>query len=167
MPERKTKPKTGTKDLVHEWEFPAPAATLYAALMDSVTHARFTGYQTFIDPSPGGWFRTCGNRNFGYTLYLRKDRRIVQAWSHKSFPEGHYSIVDFRISKLPRERSLLTFVQTGFPAGAAKWLDSGWKSTYWRPLEKYLTTYKTPRRKARQPASGWPVSGTGATTVRR
>lgn len=155
MPEIKTKEKTGTGELVHAWEFPAPPPAVYQALLDSVSHAMFTGMQAWIDPRPGGWFRTCGNKNFGYTLSVRKDRRLVQAWSHKTFPEGHYSIADFRISPLSGDRSRLVFVHTGFPAGAKKWLDTGWKSTYWKPLEKWLTKYPIPRVTARQPASGW------------
>ena len=86
----------------------------------------------------GGKFFTCGNRNFGFTLYLDYGRRIIQAWAHKNFPDNHYSIIDIKLSEPKSGFTKLSFCQFGAPSECAEWLKSGWKSTYWTPLKEYL-----------------------------
>lgn len=111
---------------------------VYQAFMNEKRHKEFTGYNARIYNKVGGKFITCGNRNFGYSLYLKSGKRIVQAWSQKHFPDNQYSIIDIKLNKLKRGYTRLVFQQTGAPLEAVKWLIPGWKSTYWNPLKNYL-----------------------------
>jgi uncharacterized protein YndB with AHSA1/START domain len=125
------------RNLQHSVELSAPPEAVYAALMDARQHASFTGLDAEIDAREGGAFVTCGGRNSGYTLVLVPGRRIVQAWTHRDWPEHHYSIVTFDLVPLGRG-TRLTFTQMGVPAEAHDWLDEGWRTTYWGPLARFL-----------------------------
>jgi uncharacterized protein YndB with AHSA1/START domain len=111
---------------------------VYDTFMDEKKHRDFTGFDAKIENTMGGKFITCGNRNFGYTLFLKQGERIVQAWAQKNFPDNQYSIIDLKLSKTKDGYTKLTFHQLGAPSECVEWLIPGWKSTYWKPLKKYL-----------------------------
>jgi hypothetical protein len=111
---------------------------VYNAFMDEKKHKAFTGFNARIDNRVGGKFKTCGQRNFGYTLFLKSGERIIQAWSHKNFPDNHFSIIDLKLAKTKENFTRITFQQLGTPADCVNWLVPGWKSTYWKPLKNYL-----------------------------
>ncbi|MCC7014584.1 MAG: SRPBCC domain-containing protein [Planctomycetes bacterium] len=123
--------------LEHSVEFAATPAEVYRALMDSKQHAAFTGMPAKIAAKVGGAFSTCGGNNFGFTLALEPGARIAQAWSHRDLPPGHYTLVEFKLSKSKRGTKL-TFTQIGVPRRAAQWLNRGWSEAYWQPLAIHL-----------------------------
>ena len=125
-----------TRDLRYSVLIPATPRQVYDAFMDAKKHTAFTGYATRIDPKVGGYFATCGNRNCGYNLILQPGRRIVQAWSQRSF-HPHYTIIDIRLKK-EGKGTRLDFHQTGARASAISWLRPGWRQTYWEPLKAYF-----------------------------
>jgi quinol monooxygenase YgiN len=121
----------------HVERLPAEPAAVWRALMDPVEHAAFTGMSAQIAPDEGGRFSTCGGLNFGFHLALEPGRRIVQAWSHRDFPDHHFTVADFQLA--PCEGGArLEFTQLGVPVAAFGWIDSGWRSTYWEPLRRHL-----------------------------
>ncbi len=125
------------KTLRHTRTFSAPTERVYDVFMNAAEHAKFTAYDAEIDAREGGWFRTCGDRNYGYTLHLHPGHRIIQAWSHKSFPDGHYSVIDLRLEPAG-EGTRMEFHHFAVPDECYAWLDEGWESTYWAPLARYL-----------------------------
>jgi activator of HSP90 ATPase len=115
---------------------PAPER-IYAALLDAKQFAAFSGLAAEIDPAPGGVFSLFGGQIVGRNIETVKDQRIVQAWRPTHWDPGVYSIAHFELKARGAESSLI-FDHTGFPAGDADSLDSGWKNHYWEPMKKYF-----------------------------
>jgi len=69
---------------------------------------------------------------------LVRDRRVVQAWRAKTWPEGLYSIVRFELSA-DGAGTKLSFDHEGFPADQAEHLAKGWHSNYWDNISKRVT----------------------------
>jgi activator of HSP90 ATPase len=86
----------------------------------------------------GGPITLFGGYITGRQIELVADRRIVQVWKTASWPEGVYSIVRFELVAQGTGTKLV-FDHTGFPAGEAEHLASGWKAHYWEPLQKFLS----------------------------
>ena len=125
----------------------ASPRAVFDAFMDAARHRDFTGFTASIDPRVGGKFTTCGDRNFGYTLFLDPAKHIVQAWAHIDFPKGHFSVVDIMLERTSTG-CIIHFQQSTTPAECVSWLKPGWRSTYWVPLKAYLELgTRTPRRK--------------------
>jgi len=71
------------------------------------------------------------------------NKRIVQAWRVKMWPEGLYSIVSFELQP-DGPRTRVAFTHDGFPPDMRAHLngegtDGGWHRQYWEPLRKYLS----------------------------
>ena len=131
--------------LEHTVDFAARPAVVYDALMDSKKHATFTGMRAKLSARVGGRFETCGDYNFGFNLALEPGARIVQAWSHKALPPGHYTIAEFELAPT-KKGTRLHFRQIGVPARDADWLNRGWSETYWQPLALFFDQTTKPRR---------------------
>ena len=116
----------------------ASPINVYETFMNEKKHQEFTGFTATIDNRIGGEFITCGNRNYGYNLFLKPGERIIQAWSQKDFPDNQFSIIDIKLSTVKEEYTQLLFHQIGTPIECVEWLIPGWKSTYWIPLKAYL-----------------------------
>lgn len=86
---------------------------------------------------PGGAFSLFGDYIVGRQIELVPDLRIVQAWRVASWAPGVYSVT--RCELLERgSATQLVFDHTGFPAGTAQDLASGWYAHYWEPMRKML-----------------------------
>jgi activator of HSP90 ATPase len=75
----------------------------------------------------------------GFILELEPKQRIVQAWRSRNWPKGTYSIVSFILKRKTSEKTELTFVQAGVPAGDYADKCKGWKTHYWEPLKAFLS----------------------------
>jgi len=73
----------------------------------------------------------------GRNIELVPNRRIVQAWRPRNWPDGVYSIVRFELKKAGAGTRLV-LDQTGIPPGHRGHLNTGWRARYWRPLREYL-----------------------------
>ncbi len=126
-------------DSIHqEVVFPAGPARVYEALMDSGEHAAFTANGAAeISREVGGAFSTHGGHILGRNLELVPDRRIVQAWRVKDWPEGMYSVIRFEL-KDEGGKTRLVFDHWGAPDDQRDHLAEGWKQRYWEPLGAYL-----------------------------
>lgn len=116
----------------------APCKRVYEVFMDTKQHAEFTGFEAMIETHEGGFFKTCGNRNWGYNLHLEPCRRIIQAWRQIGFPDNRYSIIDLRFEETGEGETKLHFYQFGVPEDCLGWLKAGWEETYWQPLKRFL-----------------------------
>lgn len=126
-----------TAQIRHTVHLKAAPAAIHRALMDSKTHAAFTGAPAKIDPVVGGRFAAWGPHPRGVTVELIRNKRIVQAWRAENRPPGHYSIVAFEL-KPAKDGTQLAFTQAAIPARNAKGIDEGWKPHYWQPLKKFF-----------------------------
>jgi uncharacterized protein YndB with AHSA1/START domain len=129
-----------TKTIVQTVTLPARPAAVYAALMDEKQHTGFTGVEARIDPRVGGAFTCYDGYISGVTVDLVPNKLIVQAWRSKGWPKGIYSLVTFALAPSGRGKTKLSFTHLGVPARDVKAKSSGWRSHYWEPLQRFLTT---------------------------
>jgi activator of HSP90 ATPase len=123
--------------------FKAIPKRVYDALLDSKQFSEFSGgAPAEISPDPGGAFSCFGGIITGRNIELVPNRRIVQAWRVKMWPEGLYSIVKFELRQQGSETHLV-MDHVGFPQEMRAHLNGeepsgGWPRQYWEPLKKYL-----------------------------
>ena len=118
--------------------FDAKPAVVFEALMDSRTHARFTGAPAAIGRSAGSAFSAFGRYAVGYTVHVVENRSVVQAWRGSDWPKGVYSIASFTLAPARGGKTRLTFEQHGVPAEHRRSIANGWKDFYWKPLKAML-----------------------------
>jgi activator of HSP90 ATPase len=135
--------KIRTENIFQVIEFDAAPDVIYAIYIDSESHSAFTHLKAFIEPVEGGRFVACNGRNMGINLVLKENERIVQAWRHKEFPDGHYSIVDIMLEPTEDGKTRIQFNQIGVPVNHDGWLTEGWNKVYWEPLKAYLEERKS------------------------
>jgi activator of HSP90 ATPase len=123
--------------LHYEIDYAATPQRIYTALLDSKQFAAFSGMPAEIDAKPGGTFKMFHAMIEGRNVELVDNQRIVQAWRPASWAPGVYSIAHFEL-KAQGGGCKLVFDHTGFAAGLADHLDSGWQEHYWEPLKKFL-----------------------------
>ncbi len=122
--------------------FRAAPAQVFEALMDSATHAAFTGQPAKIDRVVGGTTSVYDGRVGGYNLDIVPNERIVQAWRPGNFPPGAFTVVTFALSA-EGEGTKLTFTQHAVPDEAYEHLKKGWEERYWQPLRAFLENRTT------------------------
>lgn len=137
-------------DAIHqEVRFEARPSRIYAILTDAALFQRLetlsdamrsldiNGHPARISRQPGGAFSLFGDYIVGRQIELVPDRRIVQAWRVASWAPGVYSLTRFELLERGAATQLV-FDHTGFPAGTAQDLASGWYAHYWEPMRKML-----------------------------
>ncbi len=110
---------------------------VYEALMDSRKHSKFTGEEASISREVGGKFSAYGEYITGVNLELVPDKKIVQSWRGRDWPEGHYSKATFYLEKI-KYGTRLTFTQTEVPDEQYDEISKGWHDYYWTPMKKML-----------------------------
>jgi activator of HSP90 ATPase len=110
---------------------------VYTTLVDPKEHAKFSGAAAKMVARPGGAFSLYDASLVGVVVHLEKDRRIVLAWRSTGWPEGHYSIAEFLLTKAAGG-TRVEFSQYGIPASDFADISDGWRHYYWAPLKTYL-----------------------------
>lgn len=113
-----------------EVTFAASPAKVYEALVNAKTFGEVTGAPASGDSTEGGAFSAFGGHVTGRHVELVRDKRVVQAWRAKTWPEGVYSIVRFELHS-DGAGTKLSFDHEGFPEDQADHLAKGWKANYW------------------------------------
>ena len=132
-----------TNAIRQEIDFNASPQRIYEVLTDEKRFGAFTGAPAEIDGHAGGAFSAFGGFITGRNVELVPNKRIVQAWRVKVWPEGLYSIVAFELTPNGSQGTRLVMTHDGFPDGMRAHLngeekDGGWHRQYWEPLKKYL-----------------------------
>jgi len=126
------------KAIHQEVDFKVAPKRIYEALLDSKQFTEFSGgRKAEIHREVGGTFSCFDGVIEGRNLELVADKRIVQAWRVKYWPDGIYSIARFDLKEQGTATHIL-FDHTGFPVKAAETLASGWYENYWDLLRKYF-----------------------------
>ena len=118
--------------------FTASPAKIYAALVDLETFGKVTGAPASGQSTEGGAFSAFGGHVTGRHVELVQDKRVVQAWRAKTWPEGLYSIVRFEL-RADGAGTKLSFDHDGFPEDQAEHLSKGWHANYWDNIAKRVT----------------------------
>lgn len=130
-----------TKTIAQTVIFDAPPRKVYDAYVDAKKHAAFTGARATLVKKPGGKMNAWNKYVSGTILLLEPAKRIIQTWKSENWPKGKpASILDIRLQPKGK-RTELTLVHSGIPAmpaSLAKGFRTGWHTSYWTPLKKYL-----------------------------
>lgn len=104
-----------TKVIQHTVLIRTTPKAIYDALMNEKKHSQFTGERAKVCARVGAPFSCYDDYITGITLDLKPGKRIVQAWRSQNWPDGHYSVVTFELSK-KSGGTQLHFMQVGVPA---------------------------------------------------
>lgn len=129
--------KLKTDNIFQVVELECKVEEVYKAFMDEKLHAKFTHMKAHIEGHVGGTFETTDGESFGYLIHLKENKKIVMAWSHRSFTPGFYSIVDIELEST-ETGCRLNFNHLGVPEEHSGWLTEGWRRIYWEPLKEFL-----------------------------
>jgi uncharacterized protein YndB with AHSA1/START domain len=122
--------------MIHqELTFTASPARIYEALTSAKNFAELTGAPANGDAVEGAAFSAFGGHITGRHVELVPNKRVVQAWRAKTWPEGLYSITRFELQSNGTGAKLI-FDHTGFPDDMRDHLAQGWQANYWDKLAK-------------------------------
>jgi uncharacterized protein YndB with AHSA1/START domain len=127
-----------TREIKHQVVINAAPRAVFEALMDEGRHSQFTGEPAKFSRKVGGAFHCYGNYINGVNLVVTSPKLIVQAWRSRNWPKDTYSIVTFKLAKLSKKKTRLSFTQIGVPDWDFKEKNSGWRTHYWEPLNRYF-----------------------------
>jgi uncharacterized protein YndB with AHSA1/START domain len=126
------------KTIKQRVKFKASPTTVYDLLADSTKHTAVTGKEATISPEVGGKFSTSGHEVTGVNVDLVPGRRIVQAWRHRSFPEGIFSMAAFTFTPTPDGGTELVLTHRGVPKELIPETERTWREQYWIRIKSYL-----------------------------
>ena len=126
------------KTIKQRVKFKAPPATVYHLLADSRKHSAVTGRKATISRKIGGTFSTGGNDVTGVNVDLVPARRIVQAWRHRRFPEGIFSMAAVTLTPTPDGGTELVLTHRGVPKDLIPETEQTWRDQYWSKIKAWL-----------------------------
>lgn len=113
----------------------AGPSLVYEALVDSKRFTELTGAPAAGAATEGSAFSAFGGHITGRHVELVPNKRVVQAWRAKTWPEGLYSIARFELRESGTGTKLI-FDHDGFPAEMQDHLAKGWQANYWDTLAR-------------------------------
>ena len=119
-------------------KFSAPPAKAYDLLADSKKHSAVTGRKASISRKVGGAFSVNGNEVTGINVDLVPGKRIVQAWRHRRFPEGIFSMAAVTLTPTTEGGTDLVLTHRGVPKDLIPETELAWREQYWARIKAYL-----------------------------
>lgn len=126
------------KTIKQRVKFKAAPAVIYELLADSRKHTAVTGRKAVISRKIGGTFSAAENDVTGINVDLVPGRRIVQAWRHRRFPEGVYSMAAFTLTPTADGGTELVLTHRGVPKDLIPETEQTWRDEYWSRIKQYL-----------------------------
>jgi activator of HSP90 ATPase len=120
-----------------ETKFSASPSRIYETLVDLKLFGEATGAPASGESTEGAAFSAFGGHITGRHVELVADKRVVQAWRAKTWPEGLYSIVRFELHA-DGKGTKLVFDHDGFPEDEREHLSNGWRAQYWDKITKHI-----------------------------
>lgn len=126
------------KTIKQRVKFKANPATVYDLLADSRKHSAVTGRRAVISKKIGGTFSALAGEVTGVNVDLVPGRRIVQAWRHRRFPEGIFSMAAVTLTPTPDGGTEAVLVHRGVPKDLIPETEQAWRDQYWSRIKSYL-----------------------------
>jgi uncharacterized protein YndB with AHSA1/START domain len=126
------------KTIKQRVKFSASPATIYDLLADSRKHSAITGRKATISRKIGGVFSASEDDISGVNVDLVPGERIVQAWRHRRFPEGIYSMAAVTLKPTADGGTELVLTHRGVPKDLIPETERAWKEQYWSRIKAYL-----------------------------
>jgi uncharacterized protein YndB with AHSA1/START domain len=119
-------------------KFSASPTTIYDLLADSRKHSAVTGRRATISRKVGGMFSASGDEVSGVIVDLVPGQRIVQAWRHRKFPEGIFSMAAVTLSPTRDGGTELVLTHRGVPKDLIPETERAWRDQYWSRIKAFL-----------------------------
>src|ERR1051326_2147181 len=116
----------------------ADPATIYDLLADSRKHSAIIGKPAIISTKIGGPFSIGDSDVTGINVDLVPGQRIVQAWRHRRFPEGVFSMAAVTLKATPDGGTELVLVHPGVPKDLVSAAEKAWRDQYWQRMKAFL-----------------------------
>jgi uncharacterized protein YndB with AHSA1/START domain len=126
------------KTIKQRVKFKAPPDTVYELLASSRKHSAVTGKKAQISTKVGGTFSIDGNEVTGINVDLVPARRIVQAWRHRRFPEGIFSMAAISLTRTPDGGTELVLTHRGVPKDLIPETERAWREEYWSRIKAWI-----------------------------
>jgi uncharacterized protein YndB with AHSA1/START domain len=126
------------KTIKQRVKFKASPETVYGLLADSRKHSAVTGRKATISRKIGGTFSANGRDVSGVIVDLVPGKRIVQAWRHRSFPEGIFSMAAVTLTPTPDGGTELVLTHRGVPKALIPETERAWREQYWSRIKAHL-----------------------------
>jgi uncharacterized protein YndB with AHSA1/START domain len=126
------------KTIKQRVKFTASPATIYDLLADSRKHSVVTGKTATISRKIGGTFSASGNDVSGINVDLVPGQRIVQAWRHRRFPDGIFSMAAVTLTPTHDGGTELVLTHRGVPKDLIPETERAWREQYWSRIKVYL-----------------------------
>ncbi|XP_054271354.1 activator of 90 kDa heat shock protein ATPase homolog 2 [Macrosteles quadrilineatus] len=115
--------------------FQCTGTELYRALTVPEMVMAFTSGPVKLETKKLGKFELFGGNIHGEFVELEEDKKIVQRWRSKRWPDEHYSTVTMDISQ-KQDHTELTLTQTSVPKSDAEATKENWSRYYWDPIKR-------------------------------
>ena len=126
------------KTIKQRVKFKADPATVYDLLAQSRKHSAIIGRPAIISRKIGGAFSIGESDVTGINVDLVPGRRIVQAWCHRRFPEGVFSMAAITLKETPDGGTELVLIHRGVPKDLIPETEQAWRDQYWQGMKAYL-----------------------------
>ncbi|XP_033107290.1 activator of 90 kDa heat shock protein ATPase homolog 1-like [Anneissia japonica] len=116
-------------------KFNCAVEDIYQVLTDPKKVEAFTRSSAEMEVEKGGKFSLFGGNVTGFFDVLEMDKKIVQKWRFRNWPDAHYSVVTMEFSQEPDGASM-KLVQTGVPDNEVERTKEGWKENFWARIRQ-------------------------------
>ena len=127
--------KVETTDLKSTENFKCTAEEFYRAMTVKELVQAFTQGNCLLEPKDGGKFELFDGNVQGHFVKLEPDKKIVQKWRFKTWPEGHFSDVVINIDQ-KMDCTEVSVAQYGIPKTEIENTREGWKRFYWDSMKR-------------------------------
>ncbi|HXW36615.1 MAG TPA: SRPBCC domain-containing protein [Nitrososphaerales archaeon] len=114
----------------------ASPARVYEAWLDSEAHSEMIGRVVQGSPQVGGTFLR-GGVHSGVIVELIPGKRIVEAWRHRDWKEGDFSLLTLTFEQDGNGTKII-LDHRGIPFYFQGRLEKGWGETYLPSVRKYF-----------------------------
>jgi len=129
----------GTKIETENYEchetFKCPPVELFNVLTQPELLRAFTNAEARVDTSVGGKFSLLGGHVTGEFTELIANKKIVQKWRYKTWPEAHYSTVTILLTD-KGDSTDLRLTQKGIPSSEVETTKEGWQRHFWEAIKR-------------------------------
>jgi uncharacterized protein YndB with AHSA1/START domain len=130
------------KTIKQRVKFKADPVTVYDLLANARKHSAFTGKRAVISGKIGGPFSIGENDVTGINVDLVPGERIVQAWRHRRFPAGIFSMAAVTLKGTPDGGTELVLTHRGVPKELIPETEQAWRDEYWSRMKAYLDRHR-------------------------
>ncbi len=118
---------------------------LFELYMNPKKHAMIAGSPVTVSSKADARFSAHGGYITGRTVYIVKDKMIVQNWRGSDWtPEDPDSIFTILLEPDGKD-TILHAIHTSIPDNKAEGIEKGWHDHYWKPWKQHLAGKKITR----------------------